>query len=98
MKNKDGLERNISKLSIHWDILKIEMKPFISEFKKAKLKKKPHEFVNLFVEAGRTPRLIPKDANYFMGHLFAIYFAVSLPLVIFSVFSIGYFLGLAWPL
>jgi hypothetical protein len=84
---KDGLDRNVSKLRQHWEMIKWQMKPYWEEFK---LDINAHNWVDLFVESGRIPK--GKNSNYFMGHVWAIYFPISLLLII-ALTS-----GLVWSL
>jgi hypothetical protein len=65
--DKDGLEKNIEKMSNEWNKLKKEMKPHWLRFFKRPYD--GHSFVNLFVESRRI-------SPYFTGHIDSILYPV----------------------
>jgi hypothetical protein len=72
LEDKDGLERDVAKLKELNGPWKAAMAPHIKRFKK---KPTPHNFTNLCTESSRA------DA-YVNGHIMAVYFGVSLLVVI----------------
>lgn len=62
MSDKDGLEKNLDKLSKEWARLKLEMRPHVDRLKRDK---DSHAYTNLFVEAMRI-------SPYLLGHFDAI--------------------------
>lgn len=79
----NGLRRNLKKMRYEYNMLKYDMAPYWQEFAE---KPDTHNYVDLFVESGRYSLDNP---NYFMGHIWSIYFPISL-------WVIAYLAG-GWP-
>jgi len=73
----NGHERNVAKLKEEWLVFRLVMKPYFKEWLKAPWNM--HHYVDLFVESGRVSK---KHPNYLMGHFWAIYFPLSILLII----------------
>jgi hypothetical protein len=72
LEGKDGLERDIAKLKSLSGPWKTYMAPHIKRFKK---RPTPHNFTNLCTESSRAD-------DYINGHIMAVYFGVSLMVII----------------
>jgi hypothetical protein len=78
LEGKDGLERDVAKLKHLYTPWKAAMAPHIKRFKK---KPTPHTFTNLCTESSRA------DA-YVNGHIMAVYFGVSLLVIIGLILAV----------
>jgi hypothetical protein len=65
--NKNGLAKNLEKLQIEWEDMRVLMRPHIARWKKAPWNM--HSYVNLFVEARRI-------SPYLVGHVDAVLYPI----------------------
>lgn len=67
--HKDGLARDVSKMSQEWTRMTLMLRPNVRDWLRAPWN--AHHYTDLFVESSRI-------SPYFMGHIWAVYLPLSI--------------------